>query len=69
LAVGSVGGHHGAGDSLANVLEKVGVGVSVTLVGASEVRAAATATGSQPVAESTVDSEFKFAGFGCFGFS
>jgi hypothetical protein len=69
LAVGSVGGHHGAGNSLADVLEQVGVGVSVTLVCAGKIGTATAAACSEPMAESTVYAEFKFTGLRGFGVS
>ena len=61
LTVGSVGGHHRARNSLADVLEQFGVGVSVTLVGAREIGTTAAAARAQAVAEGAVDAEFKFA--------
>src|SRR5580692_11366373 len=67
LTVGSVGGHHRAGNSLADVLKQIGVGVSVTLVGAGEVGAAATTACAEPVAESAVYAEFKFTRLRGFG--
>src|SRR5580704_16887063 len=67
LTVGSVGGHHRAGDSLADVLKQIGVGVAVPFVGAGEVGAAATTACAEAVAESAVYAEFKFARLRGFG--
>ena len=69
LAVGSVGGHDRAGDSLADVLEDIRVGVSVMLVGAGQVRAAASAVRTEAVAKRAVNAELVFAGFCGFGVS
>src|SRR5579863_10331757 len=61
LAVGAVGWHDRAGDALADVLEQIGVGVTVTFVGASEIGTAATSASAQAVTKRAVYAEFKFA--------
>src|SRR5881296_1610325 len=55
LAVGSVGRHCGAGDSVADVLEHVPVGTAMALLRMSEIWAASPSASTKSVAESTVD--------------
>jgi predicted xylose isomerase-like sugar epimerase len=66
LAVRAVGGHDGAGDALADVLEQIGVCVTVTFVRSSEIGAAAAAASAEAVAEGAVDAELEFARLGGF---
>ncbi len=61
LAVGSVGRHCSAGDSVADYLKHLRVGVNMLLLGPRQVGAAAAATRSQPVAERAVDAELRLA--------
>src|SRR5262249_53893348 len=63
LPIGTVRGHDGAGNSLTNVLEEVGVGISMTLVGGRQIGAAPAAARAQAMTESTVDAEFEFPAF------
>ena len=61
LTVGSVGGHNRAGDSQADILEHIGVGVAVTFVGAGEIGTAASAACAEAVTEGAVNAEFELA--------
>src|SRR5260370_4186622 len=67
LAIGSVGRHCCAGDSVADYLKHFRVGVNMLLVGPRQVWAAAAATRSQPVAKCAVDAELRLTGLGGLG--
>ena len=67
LAVGSVGGHGGAGNAIADDLKHLRVGVRVLFLRAGQVGAAASAMRAEAVAERAVDAEFVLARLRRFG--
>jgi len=63
LAVGSVGGHDGARDSVADHLKHFFVGVNMPLLCPCQIRPASAAMSAQSVAQRAVDAEFILASF------
>jgi hypothetical protein len=62
LTVGPVCRHRGAGNTVADDLEHVSVRMSVSLLCASQIRAASAAPRSQPMTQRAIDTELIFAG-------
>ena len=67
LAIRSIGGHRRPGNSTADYLKHLGIGMGVLLHGAGEIGTASTALRAEPVAQGAVDAELVFAGLGRFG--
>src|ERR1041385_1983719 len=59
LSIGSIRRHSRAGNTGADVVEHVGIRVSMTLVGARKVRAASSSTRTQPMAKRAINAELE----------